>query len=48
MEHIRGKHMDTAGSDTSAFFQAIVGLAVAALVMLGVCCAIEIFTKGSL
>jgi len=32
MEHVRVKHV----SDTSAFFQAIVGFAVAALVMLGV------------
>jgi hypothetical protein len=32
MEHVRVKHV----SDTSAFFQAIVGFVVAALVMLGV------------
>lgn len=32
MEHVRVKHV----SDTGAFFQAIVGFAVAALVMLGV------------
>lgn len=32
MEHVRVKHV----SDTSAFFQAIVGFAIAVLVMLGV------------